>query len=253
MSDYQPLIGITADTGGHPEEGGEQAYMVRRNYVEAIAAAGGMAVILPYAPVRAAEVIARLDGLLVTGGRFDLPADWYGGKPATDASVLKEDRSIAERALIAAALAIDLPVLGICNGMQLLGVMHGAKVIEHIPDDIPDALEHMAPGTPHQPRHDVRFPPESRLAALVGTAGAMVNSVHHQALLPVPGVQIAAIAPDGVVEAIEITGRRFCYGLQWHPEYGVSPADGAILNAFVAAAAAFRSSAAPAIGSERVA
>lgn len=242
MPDYQPLIGITADIAGHPEEGGEPAYIVRRNYADAIAEAGGIAVILPYAPARAPAMIGRLDGLLVTGGRFDLPPDWYGGKPATDASILKEDRSIAERALLAAALAIDLPVLGICNGMQLLGVMHGAGVVEHIPDDIPDALEHMAADRPSEPRHEVRFLAGSDLANLTGMSGAMVNSVHHQALRAAPGVQVAATAPDGVVEAIEIMGHRFCYGLQWHPEYRASEADRAILNAFLAAAAAYRHS-----------
>lgn len=240
MPDSQPLIGITADIAGHPEEQGERAYMVRRNYADAVIRAGGLAVILPYDPDRAGETVARIDGLLVTGGRFDLPPEWYGGAPTTGASVLKRDRSMAERALIAAALAADLPVLGICNGMQLLGVMHGAPVIEHIPRDVPGALEHMAPDTPHEARHDVRFASNSGLADLAGADRAAVNSVHHQALRPAPGLRTAATAPDGVVEAIEILGHRFCYGLQWHPEYGVSQTDDAILRGFVAAAAAHR-------------
>jgi putative glutamine amidotransferase len=239
MSDYRPLIGITADIAGHPEEGGERAYMVRQNYVEAIARAGGMAVILPYDPAGAADYIARIDGLLVTGGRFDLPPHWYGGTPA-DGAVLKEDRSLAERALITAALAVDLPVLGVCNGMQLLGVMHGAPVVEHIPDDVPGALHHMAPDRPHEAQHEVRFAPGSALAALAGAASAQVNSVHHQALRPAPGLRVAAIAGDGVIEAIELPRYRFCFGLQWHPEYAVSPPDAAILQGFIAASAAYR-------------
>jgi putative glutamine amidotransferase len=247
MSDYRPLIGITADIAGHPEERGERAYMVRQNYVDAIKRAGGMAIILPYDPAGAADYIARIDGLLVTGGRFDLPPDWYGGTPA-DGSVLKEDRSLAERALITAALAVDLPVLGVCNGMQLLGVMHGAPVIEHIPDEVPGALSHMAPETPHQAQHEVQFPPESNLAALAGTPSANVNSVHHQALRPAPGLRVAAIAGDGVVEAIELPSYRFCFGLQWHPEYGVSPADAAILHGFIAASAAYRAPGGSAMG-----
>ncbi len=240
MPDYRPLIGITPDVGGHPEEAGERAYMVRCNYIDAVVRSGAMAIILPYDPDRAADYVAKIDGLLVTGGRFDLPPDWYGGAPASPASVIKQDRSEAERAYINAALAVDLPVLGICNGMQLLGVMQGAQVIEHIPDDVPDAVEHMAPDTVHEPRHEIRFEPHSRLRGLVGVATAQVNSVHHQALRPAPGLEVAALAADGVIEAIEIPGHRFCVGLQWHPEYGVSPADTAIINGFVAASAAYR-------------
>jgi len=245
MTRAAPLIGITPDTIRHPEEEGQQAYAARRNYVDAIAKAGGMAVILPYDVGRAADYLARVDGLLVTGGRFDLPADWYGGQPRP-ASVLKEQRSLGERALIAGALLSDMPVLGVCNGMQLLGVMHGASMIEHIPDDVPGALDHMAPNTPGEARHEIVFDPGSALRDIAGIASTRVNSVHHQSVRSAPGFHVAATAPDGVIEAIEIPGLRFCYGLQWHPEYGVSSADSAILEAFVGAAASYRQGAPPA-------
>ena len=246
MADYLPLIGITADVSGHPEEMGERAYMARCNYADAIRRAGGISVILPYDADLARHYVPRLDGLLVTGGRFDLPPAWYGGGAATGA-VLKEDRSIAERALLDAALAGDLPILGVCNGMQLLGVMHGAAVIEHIPHDVAGALEHMAAETPHQAQHDIVFTPGAALGRIAGQASASVNSVHHQALLPGGEVLAAAVAWDGVVEAIEIAGHRFCFGLQWHPEYEVSPTDTAILKAFVAAAKAHREQGTPAM------
>jgi len=236
VTTYAPVIGITADTAGHPEERDERAYMVRRNYVDALFVAGARAVILPYDTARAEDTIAMIDGLLVTGGRFDLPPGWYGGEPGRKNAILKEDRSLAERALIAVALKVDMPVLGVCNGMQLLGVMHGASMIEHIPDEGPHALDHMAADTPWQGQHDVMFQPGCALRAIAGVASARVNSVHHQAVRSAPGFRIAAVAPDGIIEAIEIPGHRFCYGLQWHPEYGVSPADGAILQAFVEAA-----------------
>jgi len=235
-----PVIGITADTAAHPEERDEPAYMVRRNYVDALSVAGARAVILPYDVERAEDTVAMIDGLLVTGGRFDLPPDWYGGQPGRENAVLKQDRSLAERALIEAALKRDMPVLGVCNGMQLLGVMHGASMIEHIPDEGPHALDHMAADTPAQGQHAVIFTPGCALGAIAGGASARVNSVHHQAVRSAPGFRIAAVAPDGIIEAIEIPGYRFCYGLQWHPEYGVSSADGAILQAFVEAARLYR-------------
>jgi putative glutamine amidotransferase len=153
---------------------------------------------------------------------------------------LKTDRSLAERALITAALAVDMPVLGVCNGMQLLGVMHGASIIQHIPDERPDGLDHMAPDSLSEGRHDVTFVPGSTLHGIAGVASTRVNSLHHQAVRAAPGFRVAATATDGVIEAIEVPGRRFCHGVQWHPEYGVSPVDGAILKAFVEAAAAYR-------------
>jgi putative glutamine amidotransferase len=240
MSSLTPLIGITADRVGHPEEEGQGAYIVRRNYADAVAQAGGLAVILPYDPSRAGDYAARIDGLLVTGGRFDLPPDWYGQAPRREDAVYKDDRSQAERALIAAGLDIDLPILGVCNGMQLLGVMHGAPFTEHIPHEVPYALNHWGPDAPLQPRHMVQFDTGSSLAAIAGALSAGVNSVHHQAIRPASGFRVAATAADGVVEAIEIPGRRFCYGLQWHPEYEISPVDTAILKAFVSAAAEHR-------------
>jgi putative glutamine amidotransferase len=246
VTTYTPVIGITADTAAHPEERDEPAYMVRRNYVDALCLAGARAVILPYDTERAEESVAMIDGLLVTGGRFDLPPGWYGGQPGRKDAILKEDRSLAERALIAAALKADMPVLGVCNGMQLLGVMHGAAMIEHIPDEGPHALDHMAADTPARGQHEVMFQPGCALGAIVGVTSAPVNSVHHQALRSAPGFRIAALAPDGIIEAIEIPGYRFCHGLQWHPEYGVSPADGAILQAFVEAARHFRQHSKPA-------
>jgi putative glutamine amidotransferase len=177
--------------------------------------------------------------LLITGGRFDIPADWYGGV-ARAASVLKLDRSLAERAFMSAALALDMPLLGVCNGMQLLGVMHGATMIEHIADDVPNALDHMAPARPGEGHHAVEFRPDSALVDIVGVGSTRVNSVHRQAVRAAPGFRIAATSADGVIEAIEIPGRRFCHGVQWHPEYLVSAADAAILEAFVRAAAAYR-------------
>jgi putative glutamine amidotransferase len=244
MTRSAPLIGITTDIVGHPEEEGQQAYAARRNYVDAIAEAGGLAVLLPYDADRAPDYLARIDGLLVTGGRFDIPSQWYGGAVKAGA-VLKPDRSLAERAFMSAALGLDMPLLGVCNGMQLLGVMHGASMIEHIPDDVTDALDHMAPANPTEGCHAVAFQPHCALGDIVGVRWTRVNSQHHQAVLAAPGFRVAAIAADGVIEAIEIPGRRFCFGVQWHPEYLVSAADAAILEAFVQAAAAYRADGPP--------
>jgi putative glutamine amidotransferase len=107
----------------------------------------------------------------------------------------------------------------------------------------------MAPANPGEGRHAVEFQPNSALSAIVGVGSTRVNSVHRQAVRSAPGFRVAATAADGVIEAIEIPGRRFCHGVQWHPEYLVSAADAAILEAFVRAAAAYRGDSPPTGGS----
>ena len=237
----RPLIGVTLDA---EQPGGWSRfpwYALRANYTDAIAAAGGLAVALPHDPGLAAALLDRLDGLVVTGGAFDVDPALYGAADTHPTVTLKQRRTEAELALLQGALARDMPVLGICGGQQLLAVALGGTLIQHIPDSVPNALEHEQPNPRDQPGHSVSIAPGTLLARIVGAATMAVNSAHHQAVAA-PGAQAAvnATAPDGVVEGIEATGRRFCLGVQWHPEFLIDPGDARILAAFVAAAQAAR-------------
>lgn len=236
MSHPRPLIGLTLDA--EPPGGFSTLpwYALRANYFEAVAAAGGLPVALPHAPDLAADYLGRLDGLLVTGGAFDVDPALYGGGPAHPTVALKSGRTAFELEATRRALARDLPVLGICGGQQLLAVALGGTLHQHIPDAVPGALEHEQPHPRDQPGHEVAVAPGTRLAAIVGRARMAVNSAHHQAVdRPGAGAVVSAVAPDGVVEAIEHPGHRFALGVQWHPEYAVDPGDPLILAAFVAA------------------
>ena len=129
-----------------------------------------------------------------------------------------------------------MPVLGICGGQQLLNVVLGGTLIQHIPDEVEGALAHEQPNPRTEPGHTVAVAPGSLLHRIVGATEMSVNSAHHQAALDVgEGVLVDAVAPDGVIEGIESRRHRFCLGVQWHPEYGIDRGDAKIFEAFVAA------------------
>ncbi len=235
----RPVIGITADA----EEGGGYSalpwYALRQNYAAVVAAAGGVPLILPHEPALSDRYLDLIDGLMVTGGAFDVDPALFGAETRHASVTLKAGRTDFELAVLQGALGRDMPVLGICGGQQLLAVALGGTLIQHIPDAVPNALAHEQPNPRTEPGHVVTIAPDTLLARVTGQTRAAVNSAHHQAVqtVPPPVVVNAWTADDGVIEGIEDSTRRFCLGVQWHPEYTIDPADTAILRAFVRAAA----------------
>lgn len=232
----RPVIGLTLDA---EEPGGYSKlpwYALRKNYFTALAEAGALPVALPHDPELASEYLDRLDGLLVTGGAFDVDPALYGGGPAHSTVTLKSGRTDFELAATREALRRDMPVLGICGGQQLLAVAFGGTLIQHIPDSVEGALQHEQPNPRTEPGHVVSVAPGTLLARIVESDRMAVNSAHHQAVdRPGEGAVVNALAPDGVVEGVEHPGYRFALGVQWHPEYAVDRADPLIFRAFVAA------------------
>ena len=231
-----PLIGVTLDVeppGGYSKY---PWYALRTNYADAIAAAGGVPVALPHLPALAADLLDRIDALVVTGGAFDVDPALYGDPARHGTVTLKEGRTAAELALLRGALDRDMPVFGICGGEQLLAVALGGALIQHIPDAIPGALPHEQPNPRHEPGHAVAITPGTRLARIVGAAAMQVNSSHHQAVRD-PGREavVNATAPDGVIEGVESTRHRFALGVQWHPEFLIDPGDSRLFAALIAA------------------
>ncbi|MFO1035568.1 MAG: gamma-glutamyl-gamma-aminobutyrate hydrolase family protein [Geminicoccaceae bacterium] len=238
-TDRRPIIGVTLDS--EPAGGYSKLpwYALRENYCDSIAAAGGTPIALPHEPDLAATYLDMIDGLVVTGGAFDIDPSLYGAAEKHPTVTLKERRTRFEWAITRGAVERDLPILGICGGQQLLNVILGGTLIQHIPDAVPEALAHEQPNPRTEPGHDVIVVPGTLLHRVARAERLAVNSGHHQAAERVgPGIVVSGTAPDGVIEAIEDPRRRFCLGVQWHPEYEVSPGDTAILKAFVAAAAA---------------
>jgi putative glutamine amidotransferase len=233
----RPIIGLTLDSeppGGYSKF---PWYALRENYCAAVVRAGGLPILLPHEPEESQHYLSLIDGLIVTGGAFDVDPALFGAAARHATVTTKDRRTRFEWAITRGAVDADKPVLGICGGQQLLNVVLGGTLVQHIPDEIPNALAHEQPNPRDEPGHDIAIVPGSLLHRITGAAELPVNSAHHQAVKDAaPGAIVDATAPDGVVEGIEMPGRRFCLGVQWHPEFGITDADRAIFRAFVDAA-----------------
>lgn len=197
-------------------------------YVERVEAAGGRAVVLP--PTAAADdaVLDRLDAVVFAGGA-DLDPRLYGEQPHPQTTGLRPERDAAELPLMRAALDRDLPVLGICRGMQVMSVVRGGSLTQHLPDVVGHERHRPAPGV--YGLHEVRLAPGSRVHAILGDT-VSVPSYHHQGLDSPGSLTVTGWADDGTAEVVEDPSRRFALGVLWHPEAGD---DGRLFAALVAA------------------
>ena len=198
------------------------AALLPYDYVEQVARAGGQPVILP--PIgHPAATVDRLDGLILAGGG-DIDPARYGEPPHPATDYIRRFRDDAEFALVNAALADGLPLLGICRGMQVLNVALGGTLHQHLPDTVGHTGHAPAPG--RYGRLPVRLTPGSRLAKIFdgvcdGDALPDPAHYHHQAIDALgAGLAVTARADDGVIEAVELDGHPFCLAVQWHPEVG---------------------------------
>jgi putative glutamine amidotransferase len=231
-----PLIGLT--TYREDARWGvwdQRADLLPAQYAEAVVSCGGVPVLLPpvAAPGAADVTVARLDGLVISGGADVDPAR-YDADPHPRTALWRPDRDAWELALLAAAEAVDLPVLGVCRGMQVMAVHAGGSLDQHTPDLV--GHDEHSPGGDVFGAVQVSTSPGTRVAGLVGES-LTVNCHHHQSVARHPGFVAAAHAADGTLEAMETDGERFCVAVQWHPE---TVADVGLLAGLVRAAAAYR-------------
>jgi putative glutamine amidotransferase len=214
----RPVIGITTYvTPAKWSYWEREAVLVPAEYVRAIERAGGRALLVPPSADGVDETLDVLDGILFSGGS-DLDPDFYGQEAHPETFGVVEERDRAELALLEAALARDLPVLAVCRGSQVLNVVRGGGLVQHLPDVVGDEKHKHTPGTFAD--HDVRLETGSRVGTLLGER-APVKSHHHQGFGRLgKGLTAVAWADDGTLEAIEDPSRRFAVGVLWHPEAG---------------------------------
>lgn len=230
-----PLVGITgrrkiaADIGMPVGFGDAPLDAYLSEYATSVVAAGGLPVHLVQ-DADPTELVRRLDAVVIAGGD-DVDPRRYGEVPGPHSTALDPERDAFEAGLIAAAIEQDVPLLGVCRGHQLLNVVRGGNLHQHLP--VGEGESHGVLDYPRARRvHDITLTPGSTLASIYGET-LRVNSFHHQAVRETgDGIVVTAVAPDGVVEGIEIPGTR-ALGVQWHPEvFGHDP----VFNWLVAAA-----------------
>ena len=233
-----PLIGLTT----YREDASwgvwqQRADLLPTQYAAAVESTGGVPVLLPPVgqPGAADAVVARLDGLVISGGA-DVDPERYGQAAHDRTTGWRPDRDAWESALLDAADAAGLPVLGVCRGMQVMAVHAGGVLDQHLPDTV-DHDGH-SPGGDEFGAVPVTTAAGTRVAALVGDR-LSVNCHHHQSVREHPGFTAVAHAADGTLEAMEAPGDRFCVGVQWHPE---TAADVGLLAGLVCAAASYAAS-----------
>lgn len=229
----EPVIGVSA----YAEQARWAAWdvpasVVPQRYLDKVLAAGGIPVILP-AATHVAGVLSRLDGLLLVGGG-DLDPVRYGAVPHPRNGRANPVRDEAELALLREALALRLPILGICRGLQLLNVALGGTLHQHIPDVVGHDRHAACDGV--FTWHDVHLRPRSVLARALNRTTLEAPSLHHQAIDRLgAGLTACAWADDGLIEAAEMEGHPFAAGVQWHPE---ADEDLSLFTALVTAATA---------------
>ena len=219
MTDSKPLIGLTtyleqAQTGVWDV----QASFLPKVYFNAVNVAGGIAVLLPPQPVDEAianRVLDGLDGIIITGGKDVDPAR-YGQEPHAETDEPRKDRDAWEDALLGAAIDRGIPFLGICRGMQMLNVVRGGTLLQHLPDVL--GTNRYGLGAGNFSPNAVHVEPGSKLSTMMGDQ-LIGKSYHHQGLDAVgEGLVVSARSDDGVIQAVELPDHPYGVAVQWHPE-----------------------------------
>ena len=221
----KPVIGVTPDfnAGDREDMGGQEpTYFLRARYARAIEDLGGVPLILPLAADQQLrrQVLKGLDGLLLTGSGPDLPPSLYGERRRYRYKLMSRPRYEFELAMARLAADEGMPMFGICGGMQAINVALGGSLVQDIASQRAAALPHRGSGPATRLSHPVQVAPRSLLRRIVRHAQIRVNSSHHQSVSRLaPSLAVSAVAPDGIIEAIEAPQHPFLLGVQWHPEF----------------------------------
>ncbi len=242
----RPIIGIPAQAD-YREKSGRPIYGNNRAYIHAVESAGGIPVLIPmlYDASLLEPLLDRLDGLLLSGG-VDIQPIRYHEEPHPLLDAVDEPLDELEFAVTAWALQRDMPVLGVCRGMQLLNIALGGSLYQDIAAQCPGSMKHSRRELPRNTLiHNIHIEAGSVMENVLGANEIWINSLHHQAVKePGKGVRISGRAEDGIAELMEVEGYRFVLGIQGHPEelYTIEPACARLFAVFVKACSDYRAS-----------
>jgi putative glutamine amidotransferase len=230
----KPLIALTLDYETSKEYSKYPWYAIRENYFTSIEESGGIGVGIPHNMKDIVSLLHKIDGLVITGGNFDIDPNIFGESSVHKTVKLKENRTNFELLAAEIMLKQNKPVLGICGGEQLINVLYKGSLIQHIPDEIKNPIEHEQKNPRNEAGHSVTIQEHTKLYSIISKQNIMVNSAHHQAIkVPGKGLIVNALSNDGVIEGIEDPTKIFCIGVQWHPEFFIQDSDNKLLNAFI--------------------
>jgi putative glutamine amidotransferase len=217
-----PLIGITADTSIDEDLRSSQEPMLflPHRYCSAIETGGGLPIVMPsISRAKIRSILDRLDGLVVSGGNFDIHPRYYGERPVKALGNIRPGRTMFELEAIELALKRDMPILGICGGAQAINVALGGSLYQDIASQIPHAAEHEQSARKKIGGHRIAVRAGTLLHRIFQRRNVEVNTTHHQAIKgPGKNLIVNATADDGLIEGIESTNHSFVLGVQWHPE-----------------------------------
>lgn len=216
----KPLIGITTNQSTNTY--GQPTIMLMQSYVNAVMQAGGVPLLIPSLVAEDGwdAAYSRLDGILFSGGG-DISLEFFQGVSHPRIDGVDTQRDAVELKFVQAAASDGKPFLGICRGCQVVNVALGGTLYTHIPDQLPNALDHDYPGNRRTVLvHDVKIEEGTHFAGIYGEPIIKVNSLHHQGLKDIaPALRVAGNSPDGLVEAVELPDHPFGLAVQWHPEW----------------------------------
>jgi putative glutamine amidotransferase len=232
----KPVIGIVLDLAQDGEKyrySPKPWYALRTNYSDMVEQAGGMPILLPYNSDIGAQ-ISIIDGLLIPGCDEDINPKFYGQDIKSSRVRTNDKRASYELSLAKEALSKNIPVFGICNGLQIINVLLGGTLIQHIPDMYKSDINHEQPYPKCVPTHDIIIEENTLLSELTEARRIKVNTTHHQAIDRLADdLVVSARAPDGIIEAVESSKHKFLVGVQWHSEYKNSDLDENLFKRFV--------------------
>ena len=230
----KPLIALTLDYETSKGYSKYPWYAIRENYFTSIEESGGIGVGIPHNMKDIVSLLHKIDGLVITGGNFDIDPNIFGESSVHKTVKLKENRTNFELLAAEIMLKQNKPVLGICGGEQLINVLYKGSLIQHIPDEIKNPIEHEQKNPRNEAGHSVTIQEHTKLYSIISKQNIMVNSAHHQAIkVPGKGLIVNALSNDGVIEGIEDPKKTFCIGVQWHPEFFIQGSDNKLLKAFI--------------------
>ena len=233
----KPIIGITLDEEEKDTYSKFPWYAARKNYSESVELAGGICIFLPSNLNAINQYLKIIHGLVVTGGDFDIDPKIYGKKVKSSKVKIKSNRTDFELKITTKAVKKKIPVLGICGGQQLINVVFGGTLIQHIPDTIDSRINHEQTNPRNEASHFVMIKKQTKLFDIVKNSKMYVNSAHHQAVDKLgKGLISSAFSEDGIIEGIESKYHNYCIGVQWHPEFLIDSNDINIFKSLIKSA-----------------